>query len=198
MDYLIFEVLTLCKINKNDQQIRAILKTLSVSQIDKIQKFVKSILNGKITLNDTLYRQLSKHKNFLRVICIKFNVNYILKNYDAFCEIMKIMLKNYNNELRKKSSSDTLRGMEQSRRTEYKKQRSDNIEEKSGIKFKEHRRKGNIGEKNVSERNQRKEKDEYETTSENEVESETEYEETDSESESEINKIENSNEEEEE
>ena len=114
-------------------------------------------------------------------------MNYILKNYDAFCEIMKIMLK--NNELRKKSSSDTLRGMEQSKRTKYKKQRSDNIEEKSGIKFKEHRKKGNIGEKNVSERNKRKEKDEYETMSENEVESETEYEETDSESESEINKI---------
>ena len=194
MDYLIFEVLTLCKINKNDQQIRAILKTLSVSQVDKIQKFVKSILSGKITLNDTLYRQLSKHKNFLRVICFKFNVNYILKNYDAFCEIMKIMLKT-NNELCKKSSSDTLRGMEQFKRTEYKKQRSNNIEEKSGIKFKQYRKKGNIGEKNFSERKRRKEKNEYET-SENEVESETEYEETGSESE--INKIENSNEEEEE
>ena len=64
MDDLIFEILTLSKSNKNGNQIRAILKTLSVPQTYKIQKFVKNILNGKITLNDSVYRQLSRHKFF--------------------------------------------------------------------------------------------------------------------------------------
>ena len=116
MDDLIFEILTLSKNNKNGNQIRAILKTLSVPQTYKIQKFVKNILNGKITLNDSVYRQLSRHKFFLRYITNKFNINYILKNYNAFSEIMKIMLKQ-NHESREESSSDSLRRVESKQKT---------------------------------------------------------------------------------
>ena len=77
---------------------------------------MKNILHGKITLNNSVYRQLSRHKKILRYITNKFNINYILKNYNAFSEIMKIMLKQ-NNESHQESSSHSLQRVESKQKT---------------------------------------------------------------------------------
>ena len=101
MDNLIFEVLMLSKNHKNEKQTRAILRTLTTSQRYKIQKFIRNILNGKITLSDSVYQQLSRYKIFLRSTSNRFCISYILKNYNAFSDILNIMLKKVMDHIKK-------------------------------------------------------------------------------------------------
>ena len=109
MDEILFEFLTLVNTRRDDKQIKFILKSLSSSQISKIRIFIRNVLNGRISLNDATYRDLSKHQFFLRQINTKFNVNNILKNYPAFSKILKIMLD--KNGKCSESSRNTLQRM---------------------------------------------------------------------------------------
>ena len=178
MDNLIFEVLMLSKSHKNEKQTRAILRTLTTSQRYKIQKFIRNILNGKITLSDSVYRQLSRHKIFLRSISNRFCISYILKNYNAFSDVLNIMLKKSNGSYQE-SCSHSLRRME--------KFKSDKYEKPKNIKFNFKKKRECSNSKN-SKQNKNKEiefdKDEEETSekSTNEIETSTEYEESDEES----------------
>ena len=179
MDNLIFEVLMLSKNHKNEKQTRAILRTLTTSQRYKIQKFIQNILNGKITLSDSVYRQLSRHKIFLRSTSNRFCISYILKNYNAFSDILNIMFKKSDGSYQE-SCSHSLRRME--------KFKNDKYEKPNNIKFNFKKKRESSNSKNSKQKNKNKEtefdKDEEETSekSTNEIETTTEYEESDEES----------------
>ena len=104
MDRIIFQLLSLPHICKNDKQIKAIINSLTRKQKYKIQRFIKNILNGKIPLNDAEYRKLSKHKTFIRNLKGgKVNVKSLLRNYNIFSEIINVMLTNSKNESNEKN-----------------------------------------------------------------------------------------------
>ena len=107
MDSLIFQMLSL-PLGKNEKQTEQILKILTKKQKLKIQRLVKNILYGRKTLTDSQYRFLSKYKNFLRNLGIgHFSVNNIISNYNAFIEILKILLNSYEYESSTKNNIGT-------------------------------------------------------------------------------------------
>ena len=107
MDELIFEILSF-PLGKNEKQIEQILKILTKNQKLKIQRLVKNILYGKKTLTDSQYRSLSKYKMFLRNLGLgHFPVNSIITNYNAFTEILKILLKHHEHESSQKNNIST-------------------------------------------------------------------------------------------
>lgn len=111
MDHLIFQMLSL-PLGKNEKQTEQILKILTKKQKLKIQRLVKNILNGRKTLTDSQYRFLSKHKNFLRNLGIgRFSVKNIISNYNAFIQILKILLNSNEHESSAKNNIGTFRGM---------------------------------------------------------------------------------------
>ena len=113
MDRIIFQLLSLPHICKNDKQIKAIINSLTRKQKYKIQRFIRNILNGKIPLNDAEYRKLSKHKTFIRSLKGgKVNVKSLLRNYNIFSEIINVMLTNSKNESNEKNDFGSFRRME--------------------------------------------------------------------------------------
>ena len=96
MDKHIYQMLIIPNC-KNKKLIEGVLKLLSRREKFKILQTARQILYGKVTLSSAQYRKLSRHKHFLRNLSTRqLLYNEVMNNYNAFQEVLNIMLQKKN------------------------------------------------------------------------------------------------------
>ena len=102
--------------NDDENQIYSIVKNINEDQLQYLEEIADSIITGEIHLNNTQFKKLYQHQDFIRSLSEgRAGTNKLTKNIDSIIEICKVVYP--PNEIRNKIGTFTNRRLGKGKET---------------------------------------------------------------------------------